>query len=177
MPLTNTNLRDEQIRLGVGSLIILAAVALAAALYFTRNVMVPFILAIFITNTVAPLVDFLVLRCRLPGWLAVLLTLLVVCAFLVLVFLVLAMAVQAIVAVASEYSQKVADLVEVAFHQLETWHVNIDKARTVAALENDLPAVITNGVGTVMRLTANGLLIAFFVVFLVAGRNPRLTRS
>ena len=67
-------------------MIIVAAVALATALYFTRDVMVPFILAIFITNSVAPLVDFLVLRCRLPGWLAVLLTLLVVCACLVLVF-------------------------------------------------------------------------------------------
>ena len=79
MPLMNTKLRDEQIRLGLGSLIILAAVALAVALYFTRDVMVPFILAVFITNSVAPLVDFLVLRCRLPGWLAVVLTLLVVC--------------------------------------------------------------------------------------------------
>src|SRR6476646_2941402 len=98
MSSSNTNLRDEQIKLVVGALIILAAVALATALYFTRDVMVPFILAIFITNTVAPLVDFLVLRCRLPGWLAVLLTLLVVCGFLVLVFLVLAMAVQTIVA-------------------------------------------------------------------------------
>jgi AI-2 transport protein TqsA len=177
MPLTNSDLRDEQIRLGVGSLIILATVALATALYFTRDVMVPFILAVFITNTVAPLVDFLVLRCRLPGWLAVSLTLLVVCAFLVLVFLVLAMAVQTVVAVASEYSQKVANLLEAVFQQLEIWHLHIDEARTIAALENDLPSVITHGVGTATRLTSNGLLIAFFVVFLVAGRNPRLTRS
>jgi AI-2 transport protein TqsA len=177
MPLTNTNLSDEQNRLVVGSLIILAAVALAAALYFTRDVMVPFILAIFITNSVAPLVDFLVLRCRLPGWLAVLLTLLVVCACLVLVFFVLALAVQTIVEVAGDYSQKVADLMEVVFRQFETWHLHIDQARATAALEKDLPAVITHGVGTVTRLASSGLLIAFFVVFLVAGRNPRLMRS
>jgi AI-2 transport protein TqsA len=177
MPLTNIKLRDEQIRLGLGSLIILAAVALAAALYFTRDVMVPFILAIFITNSAAPLVDFLVLRCRLPGWVVVLLTLLVVFAVLVLIFLVLAIAVQTIVAVAGEYSQKVADLMEGVFHQLQIWHLNIDEARAVAALENDLPAVITTGVGTAMQLASDGLLIAVFVVFLVAGRNPHLTRS
>ena len=173
---SNTNLRDEQIRLVVGSMIILAAVAVATALYFTRDVMVPFILAIFITNSVAPLVDFLVLRCRLPGWLAVLLTLLVVCACLVLVFFVLALAVQTIVEVAGEYSQKVADLMEVVFRQFEAWHLHIDQARATAALENDLPVVITHGVGTVTRLASSGLLIVFFVVFLVAGRNPRLMR-
>jgi AI-2 transport protein TqsA len=175
--LTNIKLRDEQIRLVVGSLIIVAAATLAAVLYFTRDVMVPFILAIFITNTVAPLVDFLVLRCRLPGWLTVLLTLLVVCVFLVLSFFALAMAVQTIVAVAGDYSQKVADLMGVVFRQLQSWHLNIDQDRAVAALENDLPSVITNGVGTIMRLASSGLLIVFFVIFLVAGRNPRLMRS
>jgi AI-2 transport protein TqsA len=177
MSLTNTKLRDEQIRLGLGSLIILAAVALAVALYFTRDVMVPFILAVFITNSVAPLVDFLVLRCRLPGWLAVVLTLLVVCVVLALVFLVLAIAVQTIVAVAGEYSQKVADLMAGVFRRLQDWHLKIDEAHAVAALENELPSIITNGVGTVMQLASDGLLIAVFVAFLVAGRNPHLTRS
>jgi AI-2 transport protein TqsA len=177
MPLTNTKLRDEQIRLGLGSLIILAAVALAVALYFTRDIMVPFILAVFVTNSVAPLVDFLVLRCRLPGWVAVVLTLLVVCAVLILIFLVLAIAVQTIISVAGEYSQKVADLMAVVFRQLQNWHLKIDEAHAVAALENELPTIITNGVGTVMRLASNGLLIAIFVAFLVAGRNPHLTRS
>jgi AI-2 transport protein TqsA len=95
----------------------------------------------------------------------------------VLVFFVLALAVQTIVEVAGEYSQKVADLMEVVFRRFETWHLHIDRARATAALENDLPAVITQGVGTLTRLASSGLLIAFFVVFLVAGRNPRLMRS
>src|SRR4029079_282296 len=94
-----------------------------------------------------------------------------------LIFFVLAMVVQTIVAVAGDYSQKVADLMEVVFHQLQIWHLNIDQDRAVAALENDLPSVITNGVGTIMRLASSGLLIVFFVIFLVAGRNPRLMRS
>ena len=79
-----TNLRQEQVWLVVGSLMILATVALAGALLYTRDVMIPFVLAIFITTMVSPLVDFLVLRWRLPGWLAILIALLVVLAMLTL---------------------------------------------------------------------------------------------
>ena len=64
-----TNLRQEQIWLVVGSLMILATVALAVALLFTRDVLIPFVLAIFVTTMVSPLVDFLVLRGGCPvGW-------------------------------------------------------------------------------------------------------------
>ena len=51
----NAQLRNEQIWLVVGSLMILATVALAGALLYTRDVMIPFVLAIFITAAVAPL--------------------------------------------------------------------------------------------------------------------------
>ena len=67
----DAEVRNEQIWLVVGSLMILATVALAAALSYTRDVMIPFVLAIFITAAVAPLVDFQVRRWRLPDWLAV----------------------------------------------------------------------------------------------------------
>ena len=54
----NTELRDEQIWLAVGSLMIVATVALAFALVYTRDVMVPFVLAILITVVVSPIVRF-----------------------------------------------------------------------------------------------------------------------
>ncbi len=75
---------------------ILATVALAGALLYTRDVMIPFVLAIFITTMVSPLVDFLVLRWRLPGWLAILVALLVVLGLLTLLSLALIVAVQTI---------------------------------------------------------------------------------
>ena len=91
---------------------ILATVALAGALYYTRDVMIPFVLAIFVTTLVSPLVDFLVLRWRLPGWLAILIALLLVLAVLALMGLALMSAVQAIVRTADDYTDKVADVAE-----------------------------------------------------------------
>src|SRR6476660_3954154 len=106
----NAELRNEQIWLVVGSLMIIATVALAAALIYTRDVMIPFVLAIFITAAVAPLVDIQVSRWHFPGWIAVLSTLLLVLAVLSLMGVVLIAAVEAIVRTANEYSDQVVHL-------------------------------------------------------------------
>ncbi|QDT73623.1 AI-2E family transporter [Lacipirellula limnantheis] len=89
---------------------ILATGMLAIALAYTRAVMVPFVLAIFITAVVAPVVDYQVNRWRLPKWFAALTTLLVVLASLVMMGVGLIVAVQSMVLSADEYSSQVADL-------------------------------------------------------------------
>src|SRR6478735_477647 len=98
----NVEVRQEQISLVVGSLMILATVALGAALVYTRDIMIPFVLAIFITAAVAPIVDFQVRRWRLPNWFAVATTLLLVLAALALIGIVLILAVQTMVHMANE---------------------------------------------------------------------------
>jgi AI-2 transport protein TqsA len=173
----STNLRQEQVWLVVGSLMILATVALAGALFYTRDVMIPFVLAIFITTMVSPLVDFLVLRWRLPSWLATLIALLIVLAVLTLLSLALIAAVQAIVHTAGEYSKKVAELSQTILGQLKAHRINVDQSRIGTELEGLLPGVITEAAGTVTAVLSHGLLIMIFVVFLLAGRNPRQTAT
>jgi AI-2 transport protein TqsA len=48
----NATLRNEQIWLAVCSLMLLAAIALAAGLVYTRAVMIPFVLAVFIVTAI-----------------------------------------------------------------------------------------------------------------------------
>ena len=155
---------------------ILATVALAGALLYTRDVMIPFVLAIFITTMVSPLVDFLVLRWRLPGWLAILIALLIVLAILTLLSLALIAAVQTIVHTAGEYSKEVADLSQTILAQLKAHRIDVDQSQIGAELEKMLPGVITTAAGTVTTVLSHGLLIVIFVVFLLAGRNPRASR-
>ena len=63
----NSELRNQQIWLAVGSLMVIAAAVLAAGLFYTRVVMIPFVLAIFITAAVAPMVDLQIVRWRIAG--------------------------------------------------------------------------------------------------------------
>ena len=166
-------LRDEQTWLAVGSLMILATVALAFALVYTRDVMVPFVLAIFVTVVVSPLFDFLVMRWHAPRWFAVLTTLLVVLALLSLLGYILIVAIQQMVYAAGEYSQQVVALTERLFAQLNARHIQVDQARITSELEARLPGIITQTAGTATTLITRGFLIVIFVVFLLVGRNPQ----
>lgn len=169
----SAELRNEQIWLAIGSLMIIATVALATALVYTRDVMIPFVLAIFVTAVVAPLVDFQVRRWQLPTWLAVCTTLVVVLAILALGGVVVILAVQAMLRSATEYSSQVAHLTQRLFAALNEHHIEVDHAHISQEVESLLPSMIQRAAGTVMAVVSHGLLIVFFSVFLLAGRNPR----
>lgn len=66
--------RDQRIQ--TTCLLILSGVALALSLYWLRNVMVPFVLAVFLSFALAPLVDVLIRRARMPRALALSVTIL-----------------------------------------------------------------------------------------------------
>jgi AI-2 transport protein TqsA len=182
--------RNEQIWLAVGSLMIIAVVALAAGLVYTKVVLVPFVLAVFLTTVVVPIVDFQVLRCKIPQSLATVLALVLVVAFLSLFGMFLIGAVDTIVNTAPEIVKSFKDtLAEYAknfkdstdqIKWLKEWidKVDYDKILTVVAEQG--PAIITQAVGTgtvlIASLIANGFLITFFVIFLLAGRQSHHTR-
>ena len=169
--------RNEQIWLAVGSLMVLAVVALAFALVYTKVVMIPFVLAVFLTTAVSPVVDFQVVRCKIPSILAIILALILVVAFLSILGVLLIISVQAIIATAGDYSENFIGLTKQIFAWLEKWHIKVDYARIADDLQQRLPALITQAAGTGTALIANGFLITFFVIFLLAGRNSHRVRS
>lgn len=111
--------RQEQTWLTTASLVILAAVALATALRYTRAVMIPFVVALFIVAIVSPIEDFQIKRLRLPRAFAILVTLLVVVAVTVLVFLLVAQATTIIVSTAGEYSASFAYMADKILEPIE----------------------------------------------------------
>lgn len=106
--------RSEVVWLCTASLVILAVVALGFALTYTRAVMVPFVLALFIVSIVSPILDVLVIRLKCPKILAVALTLVVVVIILGLMSLLVTSAISNIVSFSRSYTQNVQDL----FHQV-----------------------------------------------------------
>jgi len=101
------------------SLVILAVVALAGALIYTRTIMVPFVVALFIVALVFPIEDFQVRRLRLPRVIAIIVTLLVVLSVIALVSLCVAQAIRTIAYTAQEYSVGFADLADRLLQPLE----------------------------------------------------------
>ncbi|HNS21904.1 MAG TPA: AI-2E family transporter [Sedimentisphaerales bacterium] len=109
----------EQNWLNTASLAIIAVVALAAALIYTRVVMIPFVVALFIVALVSPIEDFQVKWLRLPHAIAIVVTLLVVVAVIAAVFLLIAQATTIIVSTAGEYSNKFAYMADKILEPIE----------------------------------------------------------
>jgi len=169
--------RRENTWLVTGSLVILAGVALAAALRYTREVMIPFVLAVFIVSLVSPVLDFQVLRLRLPRSVAVVISMLIVMVIIAVVCLLIAEAIQTIVATAGRYSADFASLAERAFVRMKDWGIELDQAKIVTDLRRRIPNLVTNTIGTVFGFLSSALFVYIFVLFLLAGRNPHIVHT
>lgn len=169
--------RGEKPWMVTGSLIILAAVALAAALVYTRTVMIPFVLAIFIVSLVSPVLDFQVIGLKFPRSVAATVTFLLVIVIIALLCLLVTVAVQTIIATAGQYSDNFANLAREALSRMEGWGIELDQEKLVDDLRNKIPSLVTNTLGTVFGIVSSASFVLIFVIFLLAGRNPHVIRS
>lgn len=173
----NSTLRNEQIWLVVGSLMIIAVVALAIGLVYTKVMLVPFVLAAFVTTVVSPLVDYQVVRCKIPQWLAIMLALIMVVVLLAILVLFLIIAADAIRATTMEYSQYFERSAVDKLDWLKKWTDYVNVNEIVNNLKQQVPTIIGQVAGTGTNMIINCVLILFFVLFLLSGRNSHKTRG
>lgn len=187
-----SSLRDEQAKVSTAALAILAAVAVAGVLFVTKSVMVPFVLAIFIASIVSPIVDLQVLRFHWPHAIAVLVALLFVLVVVVFFSLVMAYAGQQVISAAGSYMENTDQLLEGLNERLRKWlpHVNFadfgtrfaeflneQKKRFIDGLQTYVPQLLSHTFGTTVSLFTMIALVTIFVIFLLAGRDPRMVRQ
>ncbi len=89
--------RNETRWLNTASMVILATVAVAFTLVYTRQVLIPFVLALFIVSLVAPIQDLLALRLRFPRALAVFASLMVALAIMLLLAFIFSSAINTVI--------------------------------------------------------------------------------
>ena len=167
------------------SMMVLAAVAIAGALHFTRQVMVPFVLAIFISYLVSPLVDFLRVQCRIPRPVSVAMALLVGAGLFTLMGLLVTSSTQNLLQPANLqlYQDRIVAVVTRFFDMFESRNIDIGQEQLVATLRDgdlqNLPIVnmLRTTVGAALDLIVTGVLVFIFVIYLLIGRNPNQFRE
>ncbi len=172
-----SKLRDEQNWLIIGSLCVLALVAIGFSLHYTRGVLIPFVFAIFVASVVSPLVDFQVVRLRFSRAAAVAVTLLVVVTALVGFGLLVLETLQIVVRSAGAYTSNMVELGNDLLDQLQAWNIDIDAQELLNRLKADAPRMATSIVGSLTGFLAKGVLVFIFVGFLLAGRNSFAVRT
>jgi len=131
-------------------------IAICLLIYFGGNIILPFILAIFITILLLPMVNFLE-RIYFPKWLAALFSVLLVTAFIGGIGFF----------VYSEINYMVRDLPEMikentgAVKQAEEWFVGLDLATRIQSLSTE---IVTNSAGYFQSLVAYVSSTLFMIV-------------
>ncbi len=163
----------EQPRVVVVSLVVIAAVAVATALAYTRALMVPFVLAVFISYLVLPVVDFLRVRARLPRVLSVLIALLATIGLLVLLGMLITQSTGRLIASADIYEREITELARRALSVFDRFGLELGQRPLLEAI-SQLPvlSMVRSTVGTLVDLVSTGALVVVFVIYLLLARRP-----
>lgn len=154
-------------------LLILSTVAVATALLWLRPVMIPFVLAVFFTLGLSPLVDLQMRRLHFPRWLAVLLTLVLALALLAGVGVLVTTSATRLAANAGAYRDQLAELVARASRTLPLERLGIDPETYTNTLL-DVPVETVTGMlvsttNAIIDIASKGFLMLIYVVFLLVG--------
>ncbi|MEW6535539.1 MAG: AI-2E family transporter [Candidatus Auribacterota bacterium] len=170
-------LNQEQNRLLIASLMTIALLCICAMLFYASSILIPFVMAVFIYLVFSPMLDFLVVRLKFPRSLAVLVTLSIVFIILFLMFLFASQAIQTIVATAGNYSDSFVQFILRCTDRLQKLGLSVRLNKLADQLQSSIPGLVTNTFGTVIDLFSSTLLVAIFVIFMLAGRVPHVEQD
>lgn len=171
-------MNESNTRLNNFCLIVLTAVALTAALIYTRTVLLPFVISLFIFSVASPTIRFMQARLRIPRALGIVLTLLVY--FLltgVLVFFV-TNSLDSFIRSAGAYRDSIVEFISWGTVQAEKYGFKWEDRPLREELGN-LPVfgIARHLTGNAMSFLGNSTLIFIFVMFLIAGEKGQPTKS
>lgn len=161
------------------SLGILALLATGFILVYAKSVLIPFVLAIFIYLLISPILDYQILKLKMPRKIAIVSTLLIVTVILALLFFLISQAVQMIISTASSYSESFIALIHKipAEKKIMGMVFNFDIESITEIIKGNLTKIATDTLGTIRSLASNVIFVSIFLMFLIAGRNPNMVRT
>ena len=168
-------------RVQTACLLILASIGVGYVLNWAAPLMIPFLLALFATFALAPLVDLMVRRWRLPRALAVAMTLLFAIAVLLATALMASVAVSQLAGNVGTYQDRFSQLMGKLQESQFLKGLGIDPDSTRKSLSSASPDVIRRFLqalaDAVMTVISDGTLVLIFLAFLLAGNTALAGRS
>jgi len=180
-------------RIQTGCLLILTALAITAALYAFSSVLIPFVLAVFLTLSLTPAIEIQMKWLHIPRRTAILTTVLIGCAILVFAALLVTAAANQIVDSKDVYEKQFRKLLVQARGLIPSdWYTDDpndpNKPDDLSGDPNELDKrvsdpneplvriptatvrrVLTDTASSIMGVISNGLLVLIFMIFMVAG--------
>jgi AI-2 transport protein TqsA len=162
----------EQVR--TVCLLILTIIAVGMALFWLKPVMVPFVLALFATYALAPLIDLQIIKLRFPRPIAIASTLLLGLILFGLLWWLVASSVAEMQSNVGDYQKNFEELVSRVSQKFD-----IDRDRLLEPLmkfrDQDLSSLVVSTMSETMGILSQGFLVLIFTVFMLLGRDVQLS--
>ncbi|MGR3303469.1 MAG: AI-2E family transporter, partial [Candidatus Scalindua sp.] len=162
-------------RIQTSCLLILTALAIAAAMKAFSAVLIPFVLAIFLTYCLAPVIELQQKRLKIPRPLAILTTALIGCLLMFLVGLLISTAIDEISANRDDYQAQIAKIFATVTSSplfARFGFVDSDMTETLLKIPADTAKTIfTATANSIMSVLSNGLLVLIFMIFMLTGKS------
>jgi len=173
-------MKDEA-RIQTTCLLTLTIMAVAAALYVLRTLMIPFVLALFFTFALIPIIDILQKRLRIPRPLAIFFTLILGIVIIGVFSLLVSASITEMVSNAGSYQEHVKGLLNRLTASLPLERFGLDPKKFISPILDDLGTnagnVIKETVNSVIGIFSNVTLILIFTMFLLVGTGSARGRS
>jgi AI-2 transport protein TqsA len=168
---------EGQARVQTTCLVILATLAVATALAWLRPVMLPFVLAVFIAISLAPLIELQERYARIPRPLALLTTVALTGVLLLLLGSLVSASVRQLSENSELYSSRLAMLAErtVALlpQQIEHWIGDTSFRELIQSPVQTVAGVLMGTTNAILDLLSKSLMVFLFVTFLLIGAPGR----
>ncbi len=160
------------------SLLILAGVATAGALIYTRAVMVPFVISLFLYFVISPGMKWLEKRLHVSKTFAMILSALAFLLTAALLFFLIYISVQRFVESAPLYRDRVLEFVGWGTTLLGKLDLSLDTSSLRETVRNlPLFSMAQNLSGAILSILGNAALVVIFVLFLILGEGSRKSTS
>jgi len=168
------NLTDREQRIQTICLLVLSTIAVAAALYWLSPILIPFVLALFFSLGLAPLVDAQTRVLRFPSGLAVLSTMILMSIVLLLIGSLVSSSLQELSANSAAYQQQISLMIERARAALPLERLGLPGAHTALDPLSAIPTeairqLLVGTTNAILDLLSQGFIVMIFTFFLLAG--------
>ncbi len=159
-------------------LLILTALGITGALYLFASVLIPFVLSIFLTLCLIPAIDVQMKLLRIPRRTAILTTVAIGCALLILGALLVTKAANQIVESKDDYGKQFQQLLVKTRGLLPPeWYTDPNdpssdpSERLIHIPPDTIRKVLTDTASSIMGVISNGLLVVIFMIFMITGKG------
>ena len=156
------------------SLLILALVAIAFTLNFTKPIMIPFVLALLVRILIDPIIDFQINNLRIHRIIAVFVSLLLIVFLFIIIVPFIVGSVATFLQSADDYNSKVLLLIDLFIDKLLSYNISIDREVIRSSLIN-LPfldwasKILSNSANFISKF----FLVVIMTLFLLLGKKSQ----